>query len=302
MILLPGETPGSVGDLLLEGLARIGVTGYKHGPVLDLDETLSRISELDINSLVGVPSQVMALVQFSKIHRSKYPVKMKSILLSTDYVPQSILKAIKKEWNCEVFNHYGMTEMGLGGGVFCSAQTGYHLREADLYFEIIDPVSGRILPDGEEGEVVFTTLTRRGMPLVRYRTGDLSRFLTEKCPCGTKLKTLEKIRGRVSQKVKIGSDFFMIGDFDEVLYQVEGLLSYQLEILHSPTNDKLVLTVFSINAESNLKEDILNTLHSFLANTLNVEIAIEIIQGYPPELGSMRKKQINEKSIEIDRI
>jgi phenylacetate-CoA ligase len=70
---------------------------------------------------------------------------------------------------------------------------GYHLREADLYFEIVAPATGEPLPDGEYGEIVFSTLTRRGMPLLRYRTGDMSRFLPATCACGTALRRLEKV-------------------------------------------------------------------------------------------------------------
>jgi phenylacetate-coenzyme A ligase PaaK-like adenylate-forming protein len=70
-----------------------------------------------------------------------------------------------------------------------------HIREPDLLFEIIDPVSGEVLPDGELGEIVLTTLTRRCMPLIRYRTGDISRILTGECPCGCILKRLDNVQG-----------------------------------------------------------------------------------------------------------
>jgi phenylacetate-CoA ligase len=80
--------------------------------------------------------------------------------------------------------------------VECAARQGYHWREADLYFEIVDPVTGQPLPDGEAGEIVFTTLTRQGMPLIRYRTGDISRFLPGPCACGAVLRRLATIQGR----------------------------------------------------------------------------------------------------------
>ena len=104
-----------------------------------------------------------------------------------------------------------MTEMGLGGGVQCSARQGYHLREADLYFEIVDPHSGEPLPEGELGEVVFTTLTREGMPLIRYRTGDLSRFLPGQCPCGTLLRSMESIRQRVAGNLELAGGRLLTG-------------------------------------------------------------------------------------------
>ena len=68
-------------------------------------------------------------------------------------------------------NRSGLTETGYGGGVECCGKQGYHLREGDLFFEVVDPVSGEPVPDGTPGEVVFTTLTRQAMPLIRYRTG-----------------------------------------------------------------------------------------------------------------------------------
>ena len=108
-------------------------------------------------------------------------------------------KRVALAWNmgdilcCSRVTH-GMTEMGLGGAAQCEAGLGYHLQEGDLYFEIVHPETGAALPDGALGEVVFTTLTRQGMPLVCYRTGDLSRFIPEPCPCGSVLRSMEIVR------------------------------------------------------------------------------------------------------------
>jgi phenylacetate-coenzyme A ligase PaaK-like adenylate-forming protein len=96
-----------------------------------------------------------------------------------------------------------MTEMGLGCAVSCEYQNGYHVREADLYLEIIDPDTGRPVPDGQWGEIVFTSLTRVGMPFIRYRTGDISRWKTESCRCGSKLKLLDYIQDRKLEKGKV---------------------------------------------------------------------------------------------------
>jgi phenylacetate-coenzyme A ligase PaaK-like adenylate-forming protein len=174
--------------------------------------------------VVGSPTQVLGLARRwqTTMH------KPSSVLLSTDYVPEAIVRILKQVWGCEVYNHYGATEMGLGGGVECAAHRGYHLREADLYFEIVDPETGALLQDGEYGEVVFTTLTRRGMPLIRYRTGDRSRFIPGDCPCGTKLKTLEKVSGRFSDFVRFGNDVIRMPDFDEALFPIPGLLNFSI--------------------------------------------------------------------------
>jgi phenylacetate-coenzyme A ligase PaaK-like adenylate-forming protein len=121
---------------------------------------------------------------------------MRTVLLTAEYVSDEALAYVKDAWQCEAFEHYGMTEMGLGGAMSCAAHIGYHPREADMIFEIIDPDSGEPLPEGEPGEVVFTTLTRTAMPLIRYRTGDISRWIPGACPCGSVLKRLDRVRDR----------------------------------------------------------------------------------------------------------
>jgi phenylacetate-coenzyme A ligase PaaK-like adenylate-forming protein len=153
---------------------------------------------------------------------------------------------IERAWGCAVFNHYGMTEMGLGAAVDCRALAGYHIREADLYFEIVNPQTGAPVPDGTMGEVVFTTLTRKGMPLVRYRTGDLSRFLPEPCPCGTVLKRLEWVRGRLQGGVRLGGQYDLtVADLDETLFALQGLLNFLVEITGNLKTDVLRVTLYS---------------------------------------------------------
>ena len=231
LILLPGETPGSVGDLLRLGLLRQGRIPIPHGPVRDPMLTLQIIHDQKIDCLVGSPTQILGLArrwQPGKRHPS-------SILLSTDHVPDSIVRFLEETWGCTVYNHYGATEMGLGGGVECEAHNGYHLREADLYFEIIDPLSGAVLPEGEQGEVVLTTLTRQGMPLIRYRMGDSSRFIPGYCSCGTQLRNMDIVRGRYSgfiplQSVPGGETVLKLPEFDEALFAIPGLLNFSLTV------------------------------------------------------------------------
>lgn len=247
LILMPGELPGSVGDLLVKGLRRMDVEGIVRWPVGDSEEVIAEIVAQRISSLVGLPGQLLALVRHPAA--SLLPAgRIRSVLLSADYVPRAVVREIARIWECPVFNHYGMTEMGLGGGVDCRSLSGYHLREADLYFEIVDPVDGQPLPDGETGEVVFTTLTRRGMPLIRYRTGDLAAFLPAPCHCGTVLRRLGHVRGRLNGRVGLGDGLWLdCADLDEVLYPLSGLISYKAEVLDKKGRDTLVLTLYVWN-------------------------------------------------------
>lgn len=246
LILLPGERPGSVGDLLLQGLLGIGVLPVAYGLVQNLPDAVQKMCQEQATCLVGVPVQILAMARYwEKWGKSNWAPNC--ALLSTDNVPAVIVGELRRIWNCEVYEHYGMTEMGLGGGLECAAHTGYHLREADLYFEIIDPDSARILPDGEYGEVVFTTLTRQGMPLIRYRTGDISRFITEPCSCGSIVRRLERVRCRKDGQVSLGqAGTVTMADFDEVLLALPDVVNFTVTItIGNPIKVALVVAVLS---------------------------------------------------------
>jgi phenylacetate-coenzyme A ligase PaaK-like adenylate-forming protein len=249
LILLPGERIGSVGDLLATALTRMGAYPIGHGVVRSLDETLGVMMREDVNSLVGIPIQVLALARHAGQGVGKR-LRLKSALLSTDYVPRAVVQELRRLWGCDIFEHYGMTEMGLGGGVDCAAHAGYHMREADLYFEIVDPVTGSVLPEGDEGEVVVTTLTRQGMPLIRYRTGDLSRFIPGHCPCGTVLRRLERVVGRKNGRIVVqGDQSFTLADLDEALFAVEKVIDFTVAVDRTQGATRLVITATILEQE-----------------------------------------------------
>lgn len=241
IIFLPGTLPDSVGDLLSRALRDIGVTPVVHGPVRDYAAARTEILRHESPCLVGIPTQILTLARGTGSEVIPHGW-VSSVLLSTDYVPAAIKAELECLWGCRVLGHYGLTETGLGGGVECQAGDGYHLRETDLYTEIIDPDSGRPVEDGGLGEVVFTTLTRQGMPLVRYRTGDLARILPEPCPCGTMLKRLERVQGRIAATVKLQQGLSInMAMLDEALFPIAGVLNFTAEVTGAAGQDQLHL-------------------------------------------------------------
>lgn len=291
LILLPGETPGSVGDLLATGLTRLGAAPIKHGPVRDAAQTLKVIEAEGITGLVGVPTHVLSLVRHPTFQRIG---TVRSVLLSTDHLPNAIKRAIEAAWGCTVYNHYGMTETGLGGGVECQARTGYHLREADLNYEIVNRQTGQPVPEGEEGEVVFTTLTRQGMPLVRYRTGDIGRMIPAQCACGTALKTLARITTRLDGLTPIGNNLLTMADLDEAVFSVEGVLNFTAAILRAKDGNQLHLGVKLVYSNGVALQEIRQALEILPALRSEISagrltIALEAIESIPP---SMAKRSI----------
>ncbi len=246
LILLPGELRDSVGALLNRALARMGVAGVVHGPVVDPGLTIRTILERRINSLVGIPVQVLALVRHPESARIP-PGVIQSVLLSTDYVPRAIVSAIQEAWGCEVFQHYGMTEMGYGGAVECAAHCGYHLREVDLLFEIIDPVTEQPVDNGRLGEVVFTTLTRHTMPLVRYRTGDLAAWIDGSCRCGSALRRMGWVQGRLADSICLTGDLVLdLASLDEALFALPGTVNFQATLHCGRRETSLEVTLYAM--------------------------------------------------------
>jgi phenylacetate-coenzyme A ligase PaaK-like adenylate-forming protein len=242
MILLPGgDRPDSVSDLLSRALASMAVQSLSPGS--DPETTTDAIVQQDITCLVGTPIQVLALAR-SGHGENCLNNRIKSVLLTADYIPVATANAIECAWNCKVYRHYGMTEMGWGGGVECEARDGYHLREADLFVEIVDPETGKSLPDGESGEIVVTTLTRSGMPLIRYRTGDISRFHTSPCSCGTVLKRLDQIAARLSDGDCLVSGMpLTLPILDEALFSLPGVTNFKAELSACQDIDCLTITL-----------------------------------------------------------
>jgi phenylacetate-CoA ligase len=286
LILLPGETPGSVGDLLATALIRLGAAPIKHGPVRDAASTLDVIRRERISVLVGVPTHVLSLARCPGQSR----LQLKSVLLTTDHVSHAIKRVVEERFDCQVYNHYGMTEMGLGGGVDCAARRGYHLREADLLFEIVDPQTGEVLPAGDCGEVVFTTLTRRGMPLIRYRTGDVSRFIPGACPCGTSLKTLERITQRLSGRVPCGPRYMTIADLDEALFAIDGVLNFTATLTQE--NGRVSLALEVMLAEDRRTLPIIQAITAAVPYAQCFNLRVSTVESIPP---GMAKRALRDR-------
>jgi phenylacetate-coenzyme A ligase PaaK-like adenylate-forming protein len=263
LVLMSGATEYSIGDLLKKALARIGAEAHIHGNVKDVQRAI--VAAKGFDCLVGIPAEVMYMA------RTDGNLRPKSVLLSADYVPESIIKGIEDRWKCRVFTHYGMTETGFGGGVQCSAGLGYHLRHADLLFEVVDPQSGRQAAPGQYGEVVITTLSREAMPLIRYRTGDMARMLEGICPCGGILPRLDKVMGRYANAIPIeGAGHLSIHRLDEVVFAVPGVRNYSAKLIISDRGNVLSLTV---DATNNMDRDrFLGYLNKSIARGVSLQV------------------------------
>lgn len=180
LVLFPAKTPDSVGALLCRALEeRLGAPTFP----AEAGAAGRVVREEKISVACGPPAALAGAAMDSPRAR------VHAVLSSSDALLDGHRETLEENWSCEIFDHYGLTESGLGGAVECAGHAGMHIRENDLYFETLSP-QGLPLPDGEHGELVMTTLTRVGMPLIRYRTGDYGRILSGICPCGSALRRI----------------------------------------------------------------------------------------------------------------
>lgn len=290
-LIKPGESvivymegPGrfSIGGLQKEGLARIGSEVTVHGLIRDMEAAAADGEGRDC--FIGVPSQMHGLASYAPWLRPK------SVLLSADYVPESVREFLEKTWECKVYTHWGMTETGYGGGVQCSAREGYHLRDDDLLIEVLDPETGMPVKEGEYGELVLTTLRRRGMPLLRYRTGDLGRMLTEPCGCGCLKPRLDKVEGRLDDCMRLSDGTVLsMHVLDEMMFAVDGVQDFEAEI----AENRLLRVFVQIRGgmEESAREAVTASVLACLTERFGLMLKIEVEEKeISPYIGSGKRK------------
>ena len=158
-------------------------------------------------------------------------------------------RKIEKRLHIECFDIYGMTETGGIGttGMDCPAHAGLHVWEDQYITEIVDPATGAPVPDGEYGEVVFTSLTREAMPILRYRTHDISRILTrEKCACGRTHLRIDRITGRTDDMLIVKGVNFYPRQVEQALLEIPGVKD-EFQIILEERNG---MTDVTINVEA----------------------------------------------------
>jgi phenylacetate-CoA ligase len=127
----------------------------------------------------------------------KKDTHLRMMLIGAEPHSEATRQRLEEMYGVDVFNSYGLSEMNGPGVAFeCPRKDGMHFWEDDFLVEVIDPKTQQILPDGEEGELVYTTLNREAMPLIRYRSKDLATISTEPCPCGRTHRRMSRIKGR----------------------------------------------------------------------------------------------------------
>lgn len=191
-----------------------------------------------------LPSYALRLYShFEELNIDPKSLKLMIFIIGSEPHSEALRRQIENLYGVKAYNSYGLSEVcGPGVGFECQEQNGIHLWEDYFLVEIIDPQTGEALPPGEEGEMVLTTLKREAMPLLRYRTGDLTHILPGKCACGRSHLRIDRIKGRADDMLIInGVNLFPI-QIEKTLLGIPGVgKNYLLEIKKENYMDKLYI-------------------------------------------------------------
>lgn len=151
---------------------------------VDAQSQISTIKENGTTVIIGTSSFIYDFSVAANKIENVMDLGIKKIICSSEPLTDTMRMVIESVWGCKTVRQWGMTELGLANAIECEGQDGLHVNNPDFLIEVIDPKTGEILPLGEEGELVVTTLRRRCMPLIRYRTRDISAIYDGSCNCG----------------------------------------------------------------------------------------------------------------------
>ena len=209
LIAFPFSGPFGLGDLIARAVERLGGIPVKAGFGQTWGELIASVKAAQPETYIGFPVPLLSLI---RMYGDDIPIRR--ALVSGDACPEGVMAELEKALGSRLYPHYGSRECGLGGAVTCPAFEGMHLRENHILPEIIDE-NGKVLPDGEYGELVITTIGSDAMPLIRYRTGDRTRLLPS-CRCGGVTKRLDAVSRR--------EGVISIEELDSTLFGTAGLV------------------------------------------------------------------------------
>jgi phenylacetate-CoA ligase len=176
-------------------------------------------------ALIGTPSYALHIASYLReqgIHPEELSLRVG--LFGAEPWSEAMREEIERGLGIKAYDNYGLTELiGPGVSFECSERDGLHVNEDHFIMEVIDPESLKPLPAGAAGELVFTTITKQGIPLIRYRTGDISAVVEGECRCGRKLGRMRRVSGRIDDMIIVEGVNVFPSQIEEAVLKVEGI-------------------------------------------------------------------------------
>ncbi len=293
--ITPGYGLWTAGIGFQNGAEKLGSMVIPMGPG-NTNKQLQMMLDLKTTVLCATSSYALLLAEEIEKRGIKDQIHLKKGVIGSERWGEKMRKRISNELGIELYDIYGLTEIyGPGIGISCKYDAGMHYWDDYLYLEIIDPVTGEPVPDGEMGEIVITTLVKEGAPLIRYRTHDLSRIIPGECPCGSEFPRIDVIMGRTDDMMKIKGVNVFPSQIEEILQAFPEISSeYQIRISHLDGRDTMRIYV-----ETNGSVDF-NALSKSIAEVVKSKIGftplVKVVElGVLPRSEKKSQRVIDER-------
>lgn len=240
--ITPGYGLWTAGIGFQLGAERLGAMAVPMGPG-NTEKQLRFMKDMKTTVLCATSSYALLLAEEIAARGVRDDLALRKGVIGSERWGEKMRNRIQDELGIEIYDIYGLTEIyGPGIGISCAEHHGMHIWDDYVYIEVVDPVTGKPLPDGEIGELVLTTLQKEGAPLIRYRTHDLTRIIPGDCACGMHHPRIDTLVGRTDDMFKVKGVNMFPAQVEEVIAVTSGASSeYQVMIEHIMGRD--VLTV-----------------------------------------------------------
>lgn len=289
--ITPGYGLWTAGIGFQNGAERLGAMVVPMGPG-NTDKQLKMMMDMKSTVLCATSSYALLLAEEIAKRKIGDKIHLTKGVIGSERWGDKMRKRIANELGVELYDIYGLTEIyGPGIAMSCQYETGMHYWDDYVYFEIIDPKTGEILPDGQVGELVITAFRKEGAPLIRYRTHDLTRIMTDECPCGCKYPRIDILTGRTDDMVKVKGVNIYPGQIEDMLRDIEGVSSeYQVMIDH--LNGKDIMTLFFETEHMDQKKEIQLNVKQYVKDKIGLTIVPKAVM-----IGDLPRSEKKSKRI-----
>lgn len=266
------------------GLERLGATVV---PIStgNTERQIRLMKDFRSTVLVSTPSYAMYMAEVAeKLGFKPEQLSLRIGLFGSEASTDEMLSELERKWGILATENYGLSEvMGPGISGDCYMKCGMHIAEDHFIPEIIDPDTGQVLPPGEEGELVLTTITKEGLPILRYRTRDITSLNYEPCPCGRTLVRMSKVQGRTDDMLIIKGVNVFPSQIESVLMSIEDIAPhYEIIVKRERYLDILEINIEVSDARllerfSDL-ESLRNKISSELKTILQIDARVNLVE------------------------
>jgi phenylacetate-CoA ligase len=295
--ITPGYGLWTAGIGFQAGCERLGAMAIPMGPG-NTEKQLQMMQDLGSTVLCATASYALLLAEEIEKRGIKDSINIRKVITGSERAGEKTRQRIREGLGAEYYDIYGLTEVyGPGIGISCAHSDSMHIWSDFIYVEVIDPTTGKTVPDGQPGEVVLTTLCKEGAPLIRFRTHDLSRIVPGQCACGhNEHPRIDTVSGRSDDMMKIHGVNVFPSQIEEILATFDDASSeYQIRLSHVDSRDTMRLYIEAVSGSVDFS-DLGNRVAAAVKGKIGFTPLVKVVElGLLPRSEKKSKRVFDER-------